>query len=156
MAKRFIVILDDRLVDRLGVAQRSLAARIAHSPIGPQSLFEHPSQRRDGRIDVIEDAHFLLSRMQTMKTSRVLHQRALPRDRHGKKQRVEPGIIEPLADVATRREDESFFIVRNFRESVPEILSLTRSHSSVKHDQVADEALQPIGKVLEMVAPLGQ
>jgi hypothetical protein len=44
--------------------------------------------------------------MASMEPAAVLNVRALPGDRHGEKEGVEPGVIEALADVAARRDDE--------------------------------------------------
>lgn len=92
--------------------------------------------------------------MQTVQAPCVLDQRTLPRYRHGKKQRIEPGVIEPLTNVAPRREDQTLLPVRDFRDLSSKLLSLARCHAALKHDQVTDEAAQTLGEVLEVIASL--
>ena len=51
--------------------------------------------------------------MQPVEAAGVLHQRALPRDRQRQEQRVEPRVVEALADVPPRREEQSLLVVRD-------------------------------------------
>jgi hypothetical protein len=113
------VVLDHHLSARLAKAERGLATRVADGAVPPQPPLEHPQEHRDFAINVIVDPNLGLARVETVQPSRVLHERALPGDGQGQKQRVEACIVEALANVATRGQDQMLLIGRNRGKLVP-------------------------------------
>jgi len=101
-------------------------------------------------------AHFFFFSDANGASARHTAPRAFPRDWHAEEQHIEPRVVEPLADGTSRRKDEPLFPVGDFREPGPEVLSLAACHASLKHYDVAHEALQPFGEVLDVIASLRQ
>ena len=66
-------------------------------------------------------------------------QRALPRDRQREEERVEPRVVEALADVAPGREQESFLVVRDRRELAASRAPRLGAHAALQHDEMARE-----------------
>src|SRR5207249_2567380 len=151
-----LVVLDRRLLAELRGRERGLVSCIADRPIPPQPLLEHARKQRDPTIDVVVDAHLALSRAQPVEAPRVLDERALPRHGHGQEERVQPRVVEPLANVATRRENEALLTVRDGRQLRRRLSSRLGGHATLEYHQVAGEGSQPGPEVLEMVPPLGE
>src|SRR5206468_1018736 len=82
--------------------------------------------------------------------------RSLPRDRQREEERVEPCVVEALADVPAGREDESLLAVGNRGELLLCPTPLPGAHAAVEHDQIPRELLQLAAEVFEMVLPLGE
>src|SRR5262245_49322585 len=91
-----------------------------------------------------------------MKATRILHQRAFPRDGHREEKRIEPRVVEPLTDVTARRNEKSRLSVWDGREARRHGASLGRGHPAAEDDDVAGGALKTGGKELEMVLALGE
>src|SRR5712691_12937866 len=94
--------------------------------------------------------------MEAVKATRILREGSFPRNRHREKERVEPGVVETFTDVLARRKNETLFRVRDRGELGPDRSPFRRGHASMKHYQVTYETPQPIGEILEVVAPLRQ
>ena len=106
------------------------------------------------RIHVVVDAHLGLARAQAVKAAGVLDERALPRDGHGQEEGVQPRVVEPLADVASGRQDEALLVARDggqLRLGLPPCLG---GHTALEHHEVTRKASQARGEVLEVVSPL--
>ena len=72
-----------------------------------------------------------------MQSPRVLHEGALPGDRHRQKERVESWVVEALADVAARRDEDAFLEVGDRGESFTNLAVFARAHSALQDDHVA-------------------
>src|SRR5204862_6494796 len=123
--------------------------------VAAQAFLEHPGEDGDVAVDVVVDADLYLPRMQAMEATRILHQRALPRDRHREKERVEPRVVESFTDVAAGRDEQPRFSVWDGRECCCCGASLGRSHPAAEDDDVAGGAQQAGRKELKMVRALG-
>ncbi len=78
---------------------------IAHVAVSLHSATVHSRQHQNVGIDVVVDLNDSLGVVKSMKSPDVLLKRSLPRNRHRQEQRIEPGVIESFADVASRRKD---------------------------------------------------
>lgn len=78
-----------------------------------------PDSHRHLAIDIVVDADLALGRMQSVNSTGVLDESALPRDRHGQKQSVESSVVETLADVSASRDDDSLAGSGLFGEAFP-------------------------------------
>ena len=95
-------------------------------------------------------------RVEAMQSARVLNQSALPRHRERQEERIEPSVVEALADVAAGREHEAFLSVGYRRESLLHRATLPRTHTALEHDQMPREFSQMIREPLEVILALGQ
>src|SRR6185312_3259354 len=105
---------------------------------------------------VVIDDDLALGWIQSMQTSDILCERSFPRDRHGEKQRVEPGIIETFADVAPRSDQHPLVRCGNISKPLHSGPSLLRSYSAGQNDDVARETGDPPGQEQRMVLALSQ
>jgi hypothetical protein len=64
-------------------------ACVADRPVASEPLLEHPQQERDLAIDVVVDANLRFAWMQTVESTCVLDEGALPGHGHGQEQRVQ-------------------------------------------------------------------
>jgi hypothetical protein len=94
--------------------------------------------------------------MEAVEATGVLHERALPRDRHREEQGVEPTVVEAFPNVATRCEHEPLFVAPLLRTHRAKRTVFLRRHASLEDDHVADVASQLRSEVLEVVASFGQ
>ena len=148
------VVLNGALFSRLGESERRLASCVADGAIRSEALLEQPQEHRNLPVDVVVDPNLGLCRMRPVKASAVLDERALPRDRHREEEGVETGVVEALADVATRREDEALGRVQNRGKLIGGATLLLGGHSALQHEEVAHESAEVHGKVLEVIFPL--
>ena len=88
-----------------------------------------------------------------MKPAGVLDQRSPPR--HGKRQeeRIQPRVVEALADVASGREDEALLTLRNPGEPLLHGAPLLGAHAASQDDEMSREALQPARQEVQVVLP---
>ena len=134
--------------------ERPVVAVVPDRLVPPQPLGEHPRQHRDVAIDVVVDAHLELALVQTVQSSRVLHDRPLPRDRHRQEQRVQPGVVEPLTEEAARRQHQPL-LPRGHRRQTRHLLApRLRAKPTVEHDRVRREPPQPRSQHFEVLASL--
>ena len=80
--------------------------RVANGFIASATPVEHAPEHRHVDVGVVVDAHFALAVMQTVKPTRVLSDRATPRDGQREKQRVQPRVVESFAHVLARRQND--------------------------------------------------
>src|SRR5207248_7240302 len=132
------------------------ASRIADRAIAAQALLEHAEEHGDLAVDVVEDAHFGLARMEPMEASRVLYEDALPGNRHGEEKGIQARVIEPLADVAPCRQDESFLIRRDSRQLILHDALCLGAHPALENDEMASQRLEAAREVLQVVLALGK
>jgi hypothetical protein len=78
-------------------------ACVARVPFGG-----HLSEDRLSPIDVVEDDHLALRRVQTVEPACVLRQRAAPGDGHCQEQGIEARIVEALAQISSSGEQYAF------------------------------------------------
>jgi len=86
----------------------------------------------------------------------VLDECPFPQHGEGEEERVEPRIVEALADVAPGREHEALLAVGNVRQVFPHASLLEGTHSTLQDDEMAREPLQPRGQGVQMIPPLGE
>ena len=84
---------------------------VAERPISRSPLCCHARQHWDHLIDIVDDENVGLPVMLAMQTADILGQRALPGDGHRQEQRIEPLIVEALANIAPGSKDKPFLIV---------------------------------------------
>jgi len=89
-----------------------------------------------------------------VQTTGVLDQGSLPGDRQREEKRVEPRVVEALADVTPGRKHEAFLAFRNRRELLLHSAPRLGAHATLEHDKMAREFLKPGCEVIEMIFPL--
>ena len=91
-------------------------------------------------VYVVVDPDLGLARVEAMQPAGVLDEGALPRDRQRQKERVQAGVVEALANVPTRGQDEALFVGREFGKLRRRGLPSTRGHAPVEHHEVPGES----------------
>src|SRR6266567_1562825 len=87
-------------------------ALVPHRAIATKTSFEHAREDGQAAVHVVVDPDLLLLRQMPMKTPGVLDERALPGNGEGEEEGVQARVVEPLACVAARRENDALFIGR--------------------------------------------
>ncbi len=82
------------------------------------------SQRPHAHVDIVVDDHLALGVVVTVQPAGILGKRAFPRDRHGKEKGIETGIIEPLAEIAPGRDNDTFLGLGNRGEMRGDVAAL--------------------------------
>jgi hypothetical protein len=82
-----------------------------------QAFLEHLRKDRLVAIDVVDNPDFVLSRVGAVEAPGILDQRAAPRDRHHEEERIQPGVVEAFADVATGRQEQALFAIGDRSQS---------------------------------------
>jgi hypothetical protein len=75
-----------------------------------QAPLEHPTEHGHFPVEVIEDQDVPLPDVVAVETAGVLDEGPLPRYGQCQEESIEPGVVEALSDIATRREDEPFLV----------------------------------------------
>lgn len=65
-------------------------------------------------------------------------------------------VIEPLAQVSTCGDQETFLIIGNRGQIIERSFELPFSHSTLEDDDVLGESPESFGEVLKVISPLGQ
>src|SRR5262249_48642058 len=81
-------------------------------------------------------------------------ERPLPGDRQSEEERIQPSVVESLADVSSRCKKEAFPVGRDGVELGTHRAVRLLSHPSLKHDEVAGDADETARKVLEVILAL--
>ena len=72
----------------LAEAQRCFALGVAEGPVAAQAFGKHPGEHRHLDIDIVIDADLTLGRMQSVNSTGVLDESALPRLAQGRNLRT--------------------------------------------------------------------
>lgn len=91
-----------------------------------------------------------------MQPPRVLHERAFPRDGQREEECVEARVVEALADVAPRREEETLLVRWNRGELGADFAIRLRALTALEDDEISRDALEATRKVLEVILALGE
>lgn len=91
-----------------------------------------------------------------MEPADVLRHRSPPGDRERQEQRVQPRVVESLADVLTRADYHALFADRNRGQLRGNSLPFLLAAASAEHDDVADVLDQLSGKPVQVVLAFGQ
>ena len=110
--------------------------RVADGLIPPAPTIEHPGQHGHVQVGVVVHAHLALAVMQPVQPADVLGNRSAPRNGQRQEQGVEPGVVEPFADVSTGRQQRSALVLRDGRQASDDVLISFLSHAAAKHDQM--------------------
>jgi len=94
--------------------------------------------------------------MRPVQPAGILHQRALPRHRQSEKERVEPRIVEALADVLPGGQHEPLLIRWDCGDSLRHLPALFRTHAASQNYEVPCGGTKLCLKILEMVRPFGE
>lgn len=156
VTERFLVVFDGGLLGTLGKAKGRLAARVSNGAVRGESLFEHPQQHRHFSIHVVVDSHLCLIRVASMKPPCVLDEGTFPGDRHSQKESVQTGLVEALANVATRCHDETLVGIRNRGELSETLAPFHWRHPSLQYYKMSHERAESFGEVAKMVLALSQ
>ena len=105
-------------------------------------------------VGVVVAANLRFPGMPTMQPPGVLHQRSAPGNRHGQEQRIQPAIVESLADVTPGRQYEALLIGPKGVQRVQRLPARLLAHASPEYDQMLGKPTQTIGKEVEMIPAL--
>src|ERR1035438_7492052 len=86
----------------------------------------------------------------------ILLQRTLPGNRHRQEKRVQTRIVEPFSDVASRRQNDSRFVLRHCRQGCRCFSALLFPHASLQDEDVLGNTCKLGREILEMFCPAGQ
>lgn len=124
--------------------------------VSAAALVEHARAHRHCAVNVVVDAHFLFRVVQAVQASDVLRERAAPRDRQREEERVEPAVVEALADIAARGDDHAWHVFGNFGDLTRgECAELVRLAAFQQHD-MRDLSAQRIGERVRVRGALGE
>ena len=98
---------------RRAESRRLLFDRVSKRAVSCPPLRRHPGQDRHRGVHIIDDKDIGLSGVSPVQSPHILRQRPLPGNRHRQEQRIEARVIKPLADVASRRQDEALRLLRH-------------------------------------------
>src|SRR5262249_34672384 len=108
-------------------------------------------QHRHTQINVIVDTHYTLAVVQPVKSSNVLRNRTAPRHRQREKERIQPRIVEALADVFANCENNTLFRKRYAGETLDNCLPLLRAHAATQRHDVSNLTRQNAFKPIKML-----
>ena len=91
-----------------------------------------------------------------MQAARVLGDRAVPGYRKRQEQRVQPRVVEALADQSPGRKQKPRLILRDGRETRRHGGHLVLGHPAAKNDQMRDAGRKPLGQIIEVLVAFGQ
>ena len=86
-----------------------------------------------------------------MQPTCILHESAFPGHRQGKKQGIEPGVVESFSDVSAGRENKPFLVHRNRGELCFYLPPFFRRPSSPQNDDMPDKALQSVVQFFQVL-----
>ena len=110
--------------------------RVAHCFVTRAAPVEHPRQHRHVKIGVIIDLHFTLARVQPVQAAHILCDRPSPRYRQREEQRVQPWLVEALADVTASGQQRTPLVVRHLRQRGHRGLDLLPAHAALEGNHV--------------------
>jgi hypothetical protein len=121
------------------------------------TLTEHPLQRWDVGIDVIVYPDFMFPSVFAVQPTGMLLERTPPRNRHRKKEGIEPRIVEPLSDEPPSGEHDATILRGRFLEAVERSGLPAASHPARKDDEICRcRVLKNVGKLIQVVLALGE
>ena len=88
--------------------RRGLFEQITQSAVSGSPPGRHPCEDRYGDIHIVDDQDIGLADMLAVQAPDILRQCSFPRNGHRQEQRVEPWIVEPLANIPACRQDDAF------------------------------------------------
>jgi len=91
-----------------------------------------------------------------MQPSDVLSNRPSPGDRQRQKQRVQPRIVESLANVLASRQDDATFVQRDSRQPFGRCSPLLLAHSASQHHDMRDAPGECAFETIEVLVTFGQ
>ncbi len=91
-----------------------------------------------------------------MQSADVLGNRPAPGNGKRQKERVEPGVVKTLSDVATGGQEHSLLVLGNGRQTSDQRLSVLGPHSAAKDDKIANLRRQLGGEAVEVLVAFGQ
>jgi hypothetical protein len=127
---------------------------IPHRPVASLALLEHSSQHRHFPVNIGEDANIELSPVLAMKATGVLDQGTLPCDGQSQQQGVKAGIVESLADEASRRQQDPLLRVGDPREFLGGLPPGLRAGAPFEDHDVPGNSSEALGKEVKVVPPL--
>lgn len=130
--------------------------RVPDRLVGLDALGVHAPQDRDLEVAVVVDPRFVLAGMRAVQSPGVLHDGALPRDRHREHERVQAWVIEALADESPRREDEPRFVGRQLGEGGERGSAAAGCDVAVEGHEMRDVGSQSGGEPVEVLTAFGQ
>src|SRR5262245_5177524 len=130
--------------------------RVANRLVPATPPVKHSRQHRHVEIGVVVDTHLALAVVETMQSAGILRDGSSPGYGKRQKQRVQPGIVESLANVLASREYDSPFVARDSCETLIDCVPLLLAHAGAQDDNVIDARREFLFEAVEMVIALCQ
>src|SRR6478735_10345982 len=99
--------------------------------------------------------HLALGVVETVQSAGILGKCAFPCNRHGKKKGIEAGIIEPLAEVASGRDYDTFLALGNCCEPRGAVAALLLALPTAQYDHMPRETLETLCNGLQVGGTFG-
>ena len=90
--------------------------------------------------------------METMESTNILLESPLPRNRHREEKGVETGVVEAFSDIAARRDDYPWAILR-LCEFLKQTGTLLRAHSALQDKYSINALTNPSVKAFYVIGP---
>ncbi len=128
---------------------------ISDRPVSAPSFCRHPGKHGNLVVDIVVDDDLSLCVMEAMEPTCILGESSLPGDGHGQKQRVQPCVVEALAEIASGRDQDAFFGLGDCREPRRDIAALLLALAAAQDDHMFCETREASGERFEVVGALG-
>jgi len=128
---------------------------VSNCMIAEAAFRSHAGQNRHSHVSIIIYDHLALGVVETMQPAGILGKRAFPSNRHGKKKGIEAGIIETLAEVASRRDYDTFLALGNCCDPRGDVAALLLALPTAQYDHMPGEMLKTLRDGLQMGGTLG-
>lgn len=141
---------------RINSGRAVVTDRVTDGLVAAAPFVEHPREHGYRTINVIVDSHLGLVGVKSVEPPDVLLERAPPRDWQREKECIEPAVVEALADVAPRRDDDARRVLRDRGEFTRDGGSGLRILATLEHDNMRDLSSQRASERVRVRFPLSK
>jgi len=106
---------------------------VANGSVSAEALLKHPHKRWAVAVYIVVYLNLRFSGMESVQPPSILHQSALPGDRHGQERGVEPSIIEALTDIASGSQQDSLLVIGNGSQLLCYCTTLPSSRATAEY-----------------------
>ena len=125
--------------DRSGRPVHIVARRyelVAESRVAFQALLVHAVEHGDAGVHVVVHDHLALALALSVEPTQILRDDPFPGDRGREDERVESGLVETLAKVASSRDDGKAGIICGLGDLVDLLSPFSRGHSAAQQEDL--------------------
>ena len=129
---------------------------VAQSLVAGASAVEHPVAHGNVQVHVVMHTHLLFACVAAVQTPHILRYPPAPGDGKGEKERVKPRVVEALAKIRSRGQQDARRPIGNGVQPLAHFFEFALAHSAAHDDYVVDFVAQHFLENHKMRAPLGQ